>query len=99
MSILSPLDLLALPDNEQKILRCLNRRPRLTIAEIADATQIAVDELKEILDQMVSASQLVEQFEEGQRIFSVQFNHEQKHVRNLPPDLLNIFEGSPDTDK
>lgn len=99
MSLLSPLDLLALPDNEQKILRCLYKRPRLTIAEIADATQIPVDELKDILDQMVSASQLVEQLEDGQRIFSVQFSREQKHIRNLPPDLLNIFERSPDTNE
>jgi hypothetical protein len=91
--------LLALPDNEQKILRCLYKHPKSTIAEIAAATQISVDELKDILDQMVSASQLVEQSENGQRIFSVQFSREQKLIRNLPPDLFNVFEGSTDRDE
>lgn len=95
MSTLFPLDLLSLSDNEQQVLRCLSKQPQLSMAEIAAETGIAVTELEALLPRMVAESRLVEQLKDEERVFSVRFGREQKQVRNLPRDLLDIFEQSP----
>lgn len=59
MSSLSPLDLLAVPDSEQDIIRCLVRQPKLTMAEIAKFTKIPLDELERLLNSMVQNARLV----------------------------------------
>ncbi|MBA3532699.1 MAG: Crp/Fnr family transcriptional regulator [Ardenticatenales bacterium] len=92
MSRLSPLDMLALSDNEQEILRCLSRQPRMTIREIALTTKIASTELESLLNQMVHASQLVEQIHEGERTFAVRFTSTKRQVRNLPASIRDILD-------
>lgn len=58
MSLLSPLDLLTVSSQEQDIIRCLVRQPRLTLQEIAGFTRIPMDELERVLNKMVQESQL-----------------------------------------
>ena len=50
MSLLSPLDLLSVSNNEQTILRCLTRRPNLTAKEIGKFTKIPLDQLETLLN-------------------------------------------------
>jgi len=59
MSSLSPLDLLTVPDSEQDIIRCLVRRPELTMSEIAKFTKIPLDELERLLNSMVQNARLI----------------------------------------
>lgn len=54
MSFMSPLDLLTVPSQEQDIIRCLVRRPGLTLLEIARSTRIPVDEVERLVDKMVA---------------------------------------------
>lgn len=58
MTFMSPLDLLSVSGHEQDIIRCLVRRPRLTMQEIARFTQIPVDELERLLSSMVGEARL-----------------------------------------
>lgn len=58
MSLLSPLDLLTVSNHEQDVIRCLIRRPRLTLQEIAGFTKIPMDKLEEIVSAMVQESRL-----------------------------------------
>ena len=58
MSFLSPLDLLSVPGNEQDVIRCLSRRPDLTIHEISNFTKIPLEELERLLKRMVQNARL-----------------------------------------
>lgn len=58
MALLSPLDLLAVSSQEQDVIRCLVRRPRLTLQEIAGFTRIPMDELERVVNKMVRESRL-----------------------------------------
>ena len=60
MSFLSPLDLLAVPSNEQDVIRCLSRRPDLTKKEIASFTKIPLDELDSLLEGMLRSARLTQ---------------------------------------
>ncbi|MCB0056961.1 MAG: hypothetical protein KDE45_08050 [Caldilineaceae bacterium] len=55
---MSPLDLLSVSGHEQDIIRCLVRRPRLTMHEIAKFTQIPLEELERLLNSMVRDARL-----------------------------------------
>jgi hypothetical protein len=59
MTFLSPLDLLTVPDNEQDVIRCLSRRPNLTIQEIEKFTKIPLEELERLLNRMVHTARLI----------------------------------------
>ncbi|MEW5985415.1 MAG: Crp/Fnr family transcriptional regulator [Chloroflexota bacterium] len=96
-STLSPLDMLDLPDAEQYVLRCLNRRPGLTVAEIATATKMPVEEVEPALRQMVERSQVVEQLTDGRRTFSVRFSRLRGGLRHVPANVLAILDEKPDT--
>ncbi|MBK8989868.1 MAG: hypothetical protein IPM39_28035 [Chloroflexi bacterium] len=58
MTFMSPLDLLTVSNHEQDVIRCLIRRPRLTLQEIAGFTKIPVDKLEGIVNSMVQESRL-----------------------------------------
>ena len=58
MTFMSPLDLLTVSSHEQDVIRCLIRRPRLTLQEIAGFTKIPVDKLEGIVNSMVQESRL-----------------------------------------
>lgn len=92
MESLSPFDLIMMENSEQLILRCLSKQPQLTLSEIAQITNLHIDEVTKIVDQMVRESRLIEQFKKGQRTFSARFGRNTAQVRNLPPDLLAIFD-------
>lgn len=94
---LSPLDMLDMSDAEQYILRCLNRQPGLTSAEIAKSTRIAIEEIEPALRDMVERSQVVEQLQDGRRVFSVRFGRLQGRMLHLPSNLLDILQENPDT--
>src|SRR6185503_12671231 len=97
MASLSALDLLSVSDAEQAILRCLNRQPQLLAPDIKAVTGLASDELETTLSQMVQKGLLVEQLVSEQRKFSVRFGRESTaHVRNLPRNLLAVFEQTDD---
>lgn len=68
MSYLSPLDLLTVSDNEQDIIRCLVRRPELTMQEIAELTKIPLDESEHLLDIMVQNARLIRNDEDRFRV-------------------------------
>ncbi len=97
MSQLSPLDMMFLSSDEQKVLRHLNRHPRSSFAQVAEATQIATSQLEELLTLMVRDAGIVEQFRDGQRSFSVRFASVQKRVRNMPIDMAAMFAQEPDS--
>lgn len=94
---LSPLDMLDMSDAEQYILRCLNRQPGLTAAEIAKSTRLPIEEIEPALRTMVERSQLVEQLQDGRRVFSVRFGRLQGRMLHLPSHLLDILQEDPDT--
>lgn len=96
-SSLSPLDMLDMPDVEQYILRCLNRRPGLTAAEIATATKLPMGEVEPVLRRMISRSQVVEQLQEEKRTFSVRFSRLQGRLRGMPAGIMAILGEKPDT--
>ncbi len=58
MAMLSPLDLLTVTNTEQDVIRCLIRKPQLTLQEIAGLTRIPVDELEGVVYKMVKESRL-----------------------------------------
>lgn len=97
MSHFSPLDMLFMPPDEQAVLRCLNRQPRLSFSKIADSTRIPPQRLEELLENMISDGHLVEQYKDGQRTFSVRFARAQESVRNMPRGMMELFEQQPDT--
>jgi hypothetical protein len=94
---LSPLDMLDMSDAEQYILRCLNRQPGLTAAEIAKSTRLPIEEIEPALRDMVGRAQLVEQLQDGKRVFSVRFGRLQGRMLHLPSHLLDILKEDPDT--
>jgi CRP-like cAMP-binding protein len=97
MALLSALDLLLMPDAEQQVLRCLSRQPHLTVSEIANATDIPLEELEEVLGRMADEGRLVEQLKDNERVFSVRFGRAETNVRNMPVGLMAVFDQPPDT--
>lgn len=75
MSFLSPLDLLTVSGSEQDIIRCLVRRPDLTMSEIAKFTRIPLDELERLLSSMVQEARLIQDDKER---FQVSYGKEEK---------------------
>lgn len=94
---LSPFDMLDMPDVEQHIMRCLNRRPGLTVAELATMMKTSVAEVESALQRMISRSQVVELLQDDKRTFSVRFSRSSGRLRGMPPGLLAILEEKPDS--
>jgi DNA-binding MarR family transcriptional regulator len=79
MTLMSPLDLLTVSSQEQDVIRCLVRQPRLTLSEIAGYTRIPLDELEGLLKRMVRESRLNE---DGESKFQVLIhNHPSRRER------------------
>jgi|tagenome__1003787_1003787.scaffolds.fasta_scaffold20714531_2 hypothetical protein len=92
MSGLSALDLLALSEEEQLIVRGLVHRPGSTLAELAQLVPLSVQELEVHVKHLLQDAQLVEQQLDGQRIFSVRFKRERQRIRNISPSALDLYE-------
>ena len=95
MASLSPLDLLSLSSVEQQILRCLTKYPRCTPQDIADRTALPLDEVENELQQLLEQARVVEQLQQGERVFSIRFQFKHKRVRNMPGEILDLLNQSP----
>lgn len=92
MSSLSPIDLLSVSADEQTILRCLTKYPKLTIFEVAEKTGLSLAYVEEVLETLLSQAQVVEQLQQGKRLFSTRFQFKRQPVRNMPGEILSVFE-------
>lgn len=92
MSSLSPIDLLSISAVEQTVLRCLTKYPKLTVFEVAAKTELPLGETEEVLGQLLAQARVVEQLQNGKRVFSTRFQFKRKPVRNMPGDILNLLE-------
>lgn len=96
MALLSPLDLLQIPDKEQDVIRCLVRQPQLTAQEIASRTQIPLHELKELLLLMVKKAQLHKTTKDNEDVFHVSIGGDEKKSKvngNASKSLLDSLFG------
>ena len=91
MSSLSPIDLLSLSSVEQHILRCLTKYPQSTVLTVAEKTQLPLAEVEEVLRNLRNQARVVEQLQQGERVFSTRFRFKHKRVRNMPGEILNLF--------
>lgn len=96
MTSLSPIDLLSVSPIEQTVLRCLTKTPQLTVFEVAAKTKQPLVEVEEVLSQLLIQGRIVEQLQNGKRVFSTRFQFKHKSVRNMPGEILNFLEQPPD---
>ncbi|NJN54171.1 MAG: Crp/Fnr family transcriptional regulator [Anaerolineae bacterium] len=96
MSSLSPIDLLSVSADEQTILRCLTKHPRLSVFELADKTGLPLFQVEELLGTLLAQAQVIEQLQQGKRLFSTRFQFKRRAVRNMPGEILALFEQSSD---
>lgn len=92
MARLSPIDLMFLSGTEQAVVNYLNRHPHSTLVDLVESTRVPADELETVIQQMLSAAQLVEQYEDGKRTFSVQYRCDRSRTRSRSASLLDLFE-------
>ncbi|MCL4263615.1 MAG: cyclic nucleotide-binding domain-containing protein [Anaerolineae bacterium] len=92
MSTLSPIDLLSVSADEQTILRCLTKYPRLTIFELAEKTGLPLMQVEEVLGALLAQTKVIEQLQQGKRLFSTRFQFKRRAVRNMPGEILALFE-------
>lgn len=92
MSSLAPLDLLSISPDEQTILRCLTKHPQLTVFDLAARAQLPLAEVEALLGSLRQQSRIVEQLRGGQRVFSTRFQFRRRAVRNMPAELLNLYD-------
>lgn len=95
MSSLSPIDLLSLSPTEQHVLRCLTKYPQSTVFEVVENTELPPTEVEEILHSLLKQTKIVEQLQQGKRVFSARFQFKHKRVRNMPDEILNLLDQSP----
>lgn len=90
---LSALDLLFQNDDDQSIIRCLTRKPKQTMMEIAQFVKLPHEKVENIVVRLVRDSTVVQQQHNGQSVYSVCFAFEQSgKARNSPSDLLSLFD-------
>jgi predicted transcriptional regulator len=92
MTFLSPLDLLAVTDTEQDILRCLIRQPHLTAAEIAQRTKLPLTETRNLLNQLIKNSYLAQESKNGQPVYFVPLRQDKKRKRSSKNLLDTLFD-------
>ncbi len=95
MSSLSPFDLLSLSPIEQNVLRCLTKHPQITVIDTAVKTQLPLTDVEAVLHTLLDQARIVEQLQQGERVFSTRFEFQHKRVRNMPDEILNAFAQSP----
>ncbi len=94
--MVSPIDLLSMSATEQVVLRTLTQRPRLTISEMAAYTGLPASELDSVVIGLVQSERLVEQLQDGKRVFSTRFQFKRRAVRNMPALIQSFLDQSPD---
>lgn len=92
MSTFNAIDLLALPADEQAIMRCLIERPGQTPAEIGDRLSLGVEAVQELLGPMARAGRVDEAQQDGRLIYSARLGRSPQRLRNAPVSLLDLFE-------
>jgi CRP-like cAMP-binding protein len=90
MTPFSPIDLLTLAPDEQSVLRCLTKEPRLPLATIAACSDLAMARATETVGRLLQQQRIVEQLVDGQRVFSARFQF-RRSVRNMPAGLLSLY--------
>jgi CRP-like cAMP-binding protein len=95
MSALSPIDLLTMSSDEQTILRCLTRHPKLTVFDLAAQLNLEVPAVEKTVNSLLGQGRIVEQLLNGQRVFSTRFQFKQRAVRNMPAEIVNLLEQTP----
>ncbi len=88
MTLMSPLDLLTVSSQEQDVIRCLVRQPRLTLQEIAGLTRIPLDELEGLVNRMVRDCRLNQ---DGESKFQVLLQPSYKPKRERGSSLLDTL--------
>lgn len=96
MASISPIDLLAMSSAEQILLRCLIKRPQLTIFALAAQSQMDLTEVERVLDGLLRQNRIVEQLRGGKRLFSTRFQFKRQAVRNMPAEILDLLEQTAD---
>lgn len=91
MSSLSPIDLLSLAGDEQLVLRSLTKHGALTLADLSRYCQLTPAELDPLLEKLLHSGQLVEQLQQGKRLFSIRFQFRRRVVRNMPAAITNLL--------
>lgn len=89
---LSTFDLLTLPADEQAIMRCLVRQPRLGVWEVAETVGESADQTRLALERMVTRHSVVEQLQNGRRLFSPRLQVGQQRVRNMPAAVIELWQ-------
>lgn len=92
MSSLAPLDLLSISPDEQTILRCLTKHPQLTVFDLAAHAGLPLPEVETLVGSLRQQSRIVEQLRGGQRVFSTRFAFRRRAVRNMPAELLHLYD-------
>lgn len=90
MTAFSPADLLTVSAEQQAILRCVTKQPRLSLKEIATKSGLTWSDAKATVADLVRQQRLVEQLHNDQRVFSVRFQF-RRSVRNMPAGLLSFY--------
>lgn len=91
MSAFSALDMLFMSSNDQTILSCLTRKPRLTLRALADATKLPLDVLTQDVARLVKETRVVEEEHQGESTYSVSFSNTKTRIRNSPLNSLDLF--------
>ncbi len=94
--MVSPIELLSMSASEQVVLRTLTQRPRLTISEMAAYTGLPASELDKVVGGLVQSERLVEQLQDGKRVFSTRFQFKRRAVRNMPALIQSFLDQTPD---
>lgn len=88
MSLLTPIDLLTVPDVQQDIIRCLVRTPRLTAGEIAGRLRRPLAEIEGVLSDMESARRLTRERQGSKDIFDVALQQTRRPASGLLDSLF-----------
>jgi sugar-specific transcriptional regulator TrmB len=92
MPSFSPLDLLAVSDDEQKVIRYLAKHPQSTAAKIADKTKIPLAKLEPLLKDMIDKAQLIEDTLNNEQTFVVNFHGNRRNAHDVSSNVFDIFD-------
>ncbi len=81
--------------DEQTILRCLTRHPKLTVFDLSAKLNLATAAVEKTVNNLLGQGRVVEQLLNGQRVFSTRFQFKQRTVRNMPAKIVNLLEQTP----
>ena len=60
--------------------------------ELATKTGLPLIQVEEVLGKLLAQAKVVEQLQQGKRLFSTRFQFKRRTVRNMPGEILALFE-------